>query len=60
MLKFQKEAGIYREEIARGVSELLLSLDVAPAQTDGPDEIQQKLVVLQDQQDIIRDKIGEP
>ena len=59
VLKFQEEAETYREQMARESSELLLSLDVAPAQTDGPDEIQQKLAVLQDQQDIIRSKIGE-
>ena len=59
MLKFQEEAETYREQMARESSELLLSLDVTPAQTDGPDEIQQKLAVLQDQQDIIRSKIGE-
>ena len=59
MLKFQEEAETYREQLARGSSELLMSLDVALAQTDGPDEIQQKLAVLQDQQDIIRSKIGE-
>ncbi len=59
MLKFQKEAETYRDQMARESSELLLSLDVVPAQTDGPDEIQQKLAVLQDQQDIIRIKIGE-
>ena len=44
--------------MARESSELLLSLDVALAQTDGPDELQQKLAVLQDQRDIIRAKIG--
>ncbi len=59
MLKFQEEAENYREQMARGSSELLMALDVALAQTDGPDEIQQKLAVLQDQQDIIRSKIGE-
>ena len=59
VLKFQEEAETYREQMARESSELLLSLDVALAQTDGPDEIQQKLAVLQDQQDIIRIKIGE-
>ena len=59
VLKFQEEAETYREQMARESSELLLSLDVALAQTDGPDEIQQKLAVLQDQQDIIRTKIGE-
>lgn len=57
VLKLQEEAETYREQMARESSELLLSLDVAPAQTDGPDEIQQKLAVLQDQQDIIRSKI---
>ena len=57
VLKFQEEAETYREQMARESSELLLSLDVALAQTDGPDEIQQKLAVLQDQQDIIRSKI---
>lgn len=59
VLKLQKEAETYREQMARESSELLLSLDVALAQTDGPDEIQQKLAVLQDQQDIIRTKIEE-
>ena len=59
VLKLQEEAETYREQMARESSELLLSLDVAPAQTDGPDEIQQKLAVLQDQQDIIRNKIEE-
>ena len=59
VLKFQEEAETYQEQMARESSELLLSLDVAPAQTDGPDDIQQKLAVLQDQQDIIRTKIGE-
>lgn len=59
VLKLQEEAETYREQMAREFSELLLSLDVAPAQTDGPDEIQQKLAVLQDQQDIIRSKIEE-
>ena len=59
VLKLQKEAETYQEQMARESSELLLSLDVAPAQTDGPDEIQQKLAVLQDQQDIIRSKIEE-
>jgi len=59
VLKLQEEAETYREQMARESSELLLSLDVAPAQTDGPDEIQQKLAVLQDQQDIIRSKIDE-
>lgn len=57
VLTLQEEAETYREQMARESSELLLSLDVAPAQTDGPDEIQQKLAVLQDQQDIIRSKI---
>ena len=57
VLKLQEEAETYREQMASESSELLLSLDVAPAQTDGPDEIQQKLAVLQDQQDIIRSKI---
>ena len=57
VLKLQEEAETYQEQMARESSELLLSLDVAPAQTDGPDEIQQKLAVLQDQQDIIRSKI---
>ena len=59
MLKLQEEAETCREQIAGGSSELLLSLDVTPAPTDGPDEIQQKLAVLQDQQDIIRSRIGE-
>ena len=59
VLKLQEEAETYREQMASESSELLLSLDVAPAQTDGPDEIQQKLAVLQDQQDIIRSKIKE-
>lgn len=59
VLKLQEEAETYRGQMARESSELLLSLDVAPAQTDGPDEIQQKLAVLQDQQDIIRSKIEE-
>ena len=59
VLKLQEEAETYREQMARESSELLLSLDVAPAPTDGPDEIQQKLAVLQDQQDIIRSKIEE-
>ena len=59
VLKLQEEAETYREQMVRESSELLLSLDVAPAQTDGPDEIQQKLAVLQDQQDIIRSKIEE-
>ena len=59
VLKLQEEAETYREQMARESSELLLSLNVAPAQTDGPDEIQQKLAVLQDQQDIIRSKIEE-
>ena len=59
VLKLQEESETYREQMARESSELLLSLDVAPAQTDGPDEIQQKLAVLQDQQDIIRSKIEE-
>lgn len=58
MLKLQAEAATYREQMARESSELLLSLDVAAAQTDGPEEIQQKLAVLQDQRDIIRAKIG--
>lgn len=58
VLKFQEEAETYREQMARESSELLLSLDVALAQTDGPDELQQKLAVLQDQRDIIRAKIG--
>ena len=40
-------------------SELLLSLNVAPAPTDGPDEIEQKLAVVQDQQDIMRARIEE-
>ena len=53
------ERTTFRGQMARESSELLLSLDVAPVQTDGPDEIQQKLAVLQDQQDIIRAKIGE-
>ena len=57
VLKLQEEAETYREQMARESSELLLSLDVALAPTDGPDEIQQKLAVLQDQQDIIRSKI---
>ncbi len=59
VLKLQEEAETYREQMARESSELLLSLDVAPAPTDGPDEIQQKLAVLQDQQDIIQSKIEE-
>ena len=59
VLKLQEESEIFREQIAGESSELLLSLDVAPAQTDGPDDIQQKLAVLQDQQDIIRSRIGE-
>lgn len=59
VLKLQEEAETYREQMARESSELLLSLDVAPVPTDGPDEIQQKLAVLQDQQDIIRSKIEE-
>ena len=57
VLKLQEEAETYREQMVRESSELLLALDVAPTQTDGPDEIQQKLAVLQDQQDIIRSKI---
>ena len=59
VLKLQEESETCREQIAGDSSELLLSLDVAPAQTDGPGEIQQKLAVLQDQQDIIRTRIGE-
>ena len=59
VIELQEEAETYREQMARESSELLLSLEVALAQTDGPDEIQQKLAVLQDQQDIIRSKIGE-
>ena len=59
VLKLQEESETYREQIAGESSELLLSLDVTPAQTDGPDDIQQKLAVLKDQQDILRSKIGE-
>ena len=59
VLKLREESETCREQIAGESSELLLSLDVAPAQTDGPDDIQQKLAVLQDQQDIIRSRIGE-
>lgn len=58
VLKFQEEAEAYRAQMASESSELLLSLDVVAAPTDGPDEIQQKLAVLHDQRDIIRAKIA--
>ena len=59
ILRFQEEAETFRERMAGESSELLLSLNVAPAPTDGPDEIQQKLAVVQDQQDIMRARIEE-
>ena len=59
ILRLQEEAEACRERMAGESSELLLSLNVAPAPTDGPDEIQQKLAVLQDQQDIVRARIEE-
>ena len=59
ILEFQEEAETHRKRMARESSELLLSLNVAPAPTDGPDEIKQKLAVLQDQQDILRTRIEE-
>ena len=59
VLRFQEEAETLRERMAGESSELLLSLNVAPAPTDGPDEIKQKLAVLQDQQDIVRTRIEE-
>ena len=59
ILKLQEEAETHRKRMAGESSELLLSLNVAPAPTDGPDEIQQKLAVLQDQQDILRTRIEE-
>ena len=59
ILELQEEAEACRERMAGESSELLLSLNVAPAPTDGPDEIQQKLAVLQDQRDIVRTRIEE-
>ena len=47
----------YQARISTESGELLLSLDIILTKTDGPDEIQQKLAIVQDQKDIIRAKI---
>ena len=59
VLKLQEEAETYREQMARESSELLLSLDVAAPQTDGPVEIQQKLAVPPRPTGYYTDQIGE-
>jgi chromosome segregation ATPase len=57
ILRWQKEVETYRAQITTETNELLLGLDITLGETDGPDEIQQKLAIVQDQQDLIAAKI---
>jgi len=57
VLALQKEMEAYQEQITAESNELLLGLDITVAQTDGPEEIQQKTAIVQDQRDIIQAKI---
>ena len=53
----EKQRDAYQAQIAQESNELLLGLEIVLDETDGPDEIQQKLAILNDQRDIIRAKI---
>ena len=57
VLALQDEKDAYRAQISAESNELLLRLDITLVETDGPDEILQKLAIVRDQHDIIRAKI---
>ncbi|MCH8290025.1 hypothetical protein IH992_02820 [Candidatus Poribacteria bacterium] len=57
VLRVQKEKETIQAQIRAESNELLLGLDITLVDTDGPDEIQQKLAIIQDQQDILQTKI---
>jgi len=56
VIRTQKEKEAYQSQITEESNELLLSLEVIIANDDGPDDILQKVEILKDQCDIIRDK----
>jgi len=56
VLKLQKEKETYQSQITEESNELLLSLEIIVENDDGPDDILQKVAILKDQRDIIRDK----
>jgi len=56
VIRIQKEKETYQSQITKESNELLLSLEVTIANDDGPDDILQKVEILRDQRDIIRDK----
>jgi hypothetical protein len=57
ILQLQREKEACQQQIAADSNELLLGLDITLVETDGPDEIQQKIAILQDQRDIVQTKI---
>jgi len=57
VLRVQKEKETIQAQIRAESNELLLGLDITLVDTDGPDEIQQKLAIIQDQRDILQTKI---
>ena len=57
VLRVQKEKETIQAQIRAESNELLLALDITLVDTDGPDEIQQKLAIIQDQRDILQTKI---
>ena len=57
VLQLQKEMETHRAQVEEESDALLLSLKVEISATEGPDEIEQKLTVLKDQQDLVRAKI---
>ena len=59
VLRIQKEKEAIQAQIRAESNELLLGLNITLVETDGPDEIQQKLAIIQDQLDILQTKIRE-
>ena len=58
ILRLQKEQEAYQAQVGTESNELLLGLDITFAEADGPDEIQQKLAIIFDQQEILHTKIA--
>ena len=56
-LELQEEKESYYNQITEESNELLLALEVTVQEDDGPEDILRKVAIVEDQQDIIRDKV---
>ena len=59
VLQLQEEKEAYQAQITEASNELLLGLEVTIADEDGPDDIRQKAAIIEDQRDVVRNRIQE-